>query len=147
MSSRSIKRNAELTMPGSGNPLFQLFFGLAVQAIHFFTPETRVSVLLDREAKRRRAAGETNVYGPSELEENRFALKKLAVIWFRPFEMFVREPIVLCCSLLSGFSDALIFTFLEAFTPVYSQWGFTTEQLALAFIPYVHFSRRRPFTD
>lgn len=49
--------------------------------------------------------------------------------------MFATEPIVLFCSLLSGFSDALIFTFLEAFTPVYQQWNFTTEQMALTFVP------------
>jgi hypothetical protein len=51
--------------------------------------------------------------------------------------MFVREPIVLCCSLLSGFSDALIFTFLAAFPLVYKQWGFTTELMATTFIPSV----------
>jgi hypothetical protein len=49
--------------------------------------------------------------------------------------MFFCEPIVLCLSLLSGFSDALIFTFMEAFTPVYKQWGFTTEQMAWTFVP------------
>lgn len=37
------------------------------------------------------------------------------------------EPIVLCLSLLSGFSDALIFTFLDAFGAVFGQWGFTGE--------------------
>ena len=49
--------------------------------------------------------------------------------------MFVREPIVLCLSLLSGFSDALIFTFLESFQPVYEQWNFGTTAVGLAFIP------------
>jgi hypothetical protein len=49
--------------------------------------------------------------------------------------MFFTEPIVLWLSLLSGFSDALIFTFLEGFKPVYSQWGFGTVQLGLAFVP------------
>ena len=49
--------------------------------------------------------------------------------------MFFTEPIVLWLSLLSGFSDALIFTFLEGFKPVYSQWGFGVIQLGLAFVP------------
>ena len=53
----------------------------------------------------------------------------------RPFYMFFTEPIVLWLSLLSGFSDALIFTFLEGFKPVYEQWGFGIIQLGLAFIP------------
>lgn len=49
--------------------------------------------------------------------------------------MFFTEPIVLWLSLLSGFSDTLIFTFLEGFKPVYEQWGFGTIQLGPAFIP------------
>lgn len=51
--------------------------------------------------------------------------------------MFVCEPIVLCFSLLSGFSDALIFIFLEAYTPVYKQWGFDVVITSLAFTPRV----------
>jgi hypothetical protein len=49
--------------------------------------------------------------------------------------MFFTEPIVLWLSLLSGFSDALIFTFLQSFQPVYEQWGFGTIGISLAFIP------------
>ena len=114
----------------------QLICGGAVQALHFFTvPETRSSILIDREAKRRRKAGETNIYGPDELKEHRLSIKEIFAIWARPFEMFLREPIVLCLSLLSGFSDALIFTFLESYSPVFKQWGFNTIQIGLAFIP------------
>ncbi|PWN19458.1 major facilitator superfamily transporter [Microstroma glucosiphilum] len=114
----------------------QLIFGGAVQIIHFFTvPETRATCMLDKEAKRRRKAGETHIYGPNELKENRFTLSEFGSYVIRPFEMFVREPIVLSMSLLSGFSDALIFTFLEAFTPVFEQWGFSPGQLGLAYIP------------
>ena len=73
--------------------------------------------MLDKEAKRRRKEGiDENIYGPNELKENRFALKEFLWYSVRPFEMFLREPIVLCLSLLSGFSDALIFTFLEGFS-------------------------------
>ena len=50
--------------------------------------------------------------------------------------MFVREPIVLFLSLLSGFSDALIFTFLEAFAITFpDNFGFGTLAVAWAFIP------------
>lgn len=123
------------------NPLYwifwtQLIFGGFTQTLHFFiVPETRTTVMLDREAKRKRKAGQENIYGPNELKENRFSLKEIGYIWLRPFEMFLREPIVLWLSLLSGFSDALIFTFLESFNPVYKQWGFSTVQIGLAFIP------------
>lgn len=123
------------------NPLYwifwtQLIFGGFTQAVHFLcVPETRTTVMLDREARRRRKAGQEQFYGPNELKENRFSMKEIGITWMRPFEMFVREPIVLSLSLLSGFSDALIFTFLESFQPVYEQWGFGTVALGLAFIP------------
>jgi len=112
----------------------QLLVGAGVQAVHFFlNPETRATVLLDREAKRRRKNGEENIYGPNELKK--ITRKDVWTIWYRPFYMFFTEPIVLWLSLLSGFSDALIFTFLESFTPVYKQWGFGTTGVGLAFVP------------
>ncbi|KAL8830701.1 MAG: hypothetical protein Q9191_001283 [Dirinaria sp. TL-2023a] len=114
----------------------QLIFGVAVQAMHFFlVPETRTTIMMDKLAKKRRKAGETNIWGPNELKENRISFKELKTVWTRPFIMFVFEPIVLCLSLLSGFSDALIFTFLESFEPVYKQWTFGTTAIGLAFIP------------
>ncbi len=113
----------------------QLIFGAVVQVLHFFiVPETRSTILVDREAKRRRKSGEDpNIYGPNELKEQRISPSEVLTIWIRPFEMFVREPIVLCLSLLSGFSDALIFTFLDSFTPVFAQWDFTVITTGLAF--------------
>ena len=122
-------------LPLQWNFWIQLIFGVAVQVLHLFVPETRSTILVDKEAKGRRKAGETNVYGPNELKEQRMSVKEILVIWYRPFEMFVREPIVLCLSLLSGFSDALIFTFLESFQPVFEQWGFGTVQIGLSFLP------------
>ena len=99
-------------------------------------PESRSTILIDREAKRRRTSGEDpNVYGPNELKSPRISMKEAVKIWARPFEMFIREPIVLCLSLLSGFSDALIFTFLESFTAVYAAWDFGILALAWAVIP------------
>lgn len=100
-------------------------------------PESRSTILIDREAKRRRTSGEDpNIYGPNELKNPRISLKDAVRIWIRPFHMLVREPIVLCLSLLSGFSDALIFTFLESFAIVYEQgWGFGILAQAWAVIP------------
>ncbi|KAL3458926.1 major facilitator superfamily domain-containing protein [Aspergillus heterothallicus] len=113
----------------------QLIFGGVTQVIHFFmVPETRSTILIDREAKRRRKSGEDpNIYGPNELKKPRLELKDVLRIWIRPFEMFLREPIVLFLSLLSGFSDALIFTCIESFTPVFEQWGFDALQIGLCF--------------
>jgi MFS family permease len=113
-----------------------LLFGAVTQALHFFMPESRSTILLDREAKRRRKTGEdANIYGPNELKSPRISLKEAGKVWLRPFEMFLREPIVLCLSLLSGFSDALIFTFLESFPEVYGKWDFGILAQAWAFIP------------
>jgi hypothetical protein len=36
---------------------------------------------------------------------------------------------------LSGFADSLIFTFLEAFHPIYEQYGFSDLQMAWTFVP------------
>ncbi|KAJ6160616.1 Major facilitator superfamily domain general substrate transporter, partial [Penicillium chermesinum] len=111
----------------------QLILGGFVQALHFFVPETRCSIMITREARRRRKNGEM-VYSGDELKEKRLSCGHILMIWARPFIMFLREPIVLCLALLSGFSDALIFTFLQSYTLVYKQWNFSTIATGLAFI-------------
>ncbi|EEQ38155.1 hypothetical protein CLUG_02278 [Clavispora lusitaniae ATCC 42720] len=117
----------------------QLIFGGVVQIAHFFlVSETRATALIDREAKRRRESGEDdNIYGPGEIYGHKMSFGEVLRIWRRPFEMFLKEPIVLCLSLLSGFSDALIFVCMESFTLVYKQWNFSTTACGLAFVPIV----------
>ena len=110
----------------------QLIVGGVTQAMHFFIPETRATILIDREARRRRKNGE-DVWGPDELKSPRLDWKDVLRIWRRPFEMFLREPIVLFLSLLSGFSDALIFVFTQSFTLVWAQWGFSTLATGMTF--------------
>ncbi|CAK1368033.1 unnamed protein product [Cercospora beticola] len=117
----------------------QLIFGGAVQLLHAATvPETRTTIMMNRIAKKRRKQNpDANVWGPDELVpfKERFSAKEILVTWIRPFKMFLTEPIVLVLSLLSGFSDALIFMFIQSFALVYDQWGFSTVQIGLAFIP------------
>jgi hypothetical protein len=117
----------------------QLIFGGVVQLIHLvFVPETRSTIMMDRIAKKRRKSGESpNLYGPNELTpfKERFSAREILVTWIRPFKMFLTEPIVLVLSLLSGFSDALIFMFLQSYALVYAQWGFGPVEIGLAFIP------------
>ncbi|KAI9055448.1 hypothetical protein LZ554_000402 [Drepanopeziza brunnea f. sp. 'monogermtubi'] len=116
----------------------QLIFGGFVQALHFFcVPETRSTIMIDNIAKKRRKSGvDTRIYGPNELVpySDRFSAKEILVTWIRPFKMFLTEPIVLTLSLLSGFSDALIFMFIQSFGLVYKQWGFSTVQIGLTFV-------------
>ena len=116
----------------------QLIFGGFVQAAHFFlVPETRTTIMMDKIAKKRRKATGANIWGPNELEpfRDRFNAKEVIVTWIRPFKMFLTEPIVLTLSLLSGFSDALIFMFIQSFSIVYKQWDFEIYQVGLAFLP------------
>lgn len=120
----------------------QLIFGGATQIVHFFfVPETRSTIMMDRIAKKRRTEGDkagkpVNVWGPNEITpyKERFSAREILVTWVRPFRMFLTEPIVLVLSLLSGFSDALIFMFIQSFALVYDQYGFTASQIGLAFL-------------
>jgi hypothetical protein len=94
--------------------------------------------MMDKIAKKRRKSGENpNIYGPNELItfRERFNFREIISTWTRPFKMFLTEPIVLTLSLLSGFSDALIFMFLQSYALVYKQWGFGDVALGLAFVP------------
>jgi MFS family permease len=95
----------------------QLIFGIFVQAIHcFVATETLGHLILKREVKRRREEGE-NISGPADIPNIRDRLRPKAILKTicRPFYMLITEPIVLLLSLLSGFSDALIFSFFEAY--------------------------------
>ena len=116
----------------------QLIFGGFIQILHFFTvPETRTTVMMNKIAKKRRKAGESDIWGPDELVpfKERFSVKEVLITWVRPFRMFLTEPIVLVLSLLSGFSDALVFMFIQSFAIVYAQYNFSTIAIGLAFIP------------
>ena len=92
---------------------------------------------MDKVAKKRRKATGENIWGPNELEpfRDRFNIREVLITWIRPFKMFLTEPIVLTLSLLSGFSDALIFMFIQSFALVYKQWDFQIYQVGLAFLP------------
>ncbi|KAI4288986.1 MAG: hypothetical protein L6R35_001744 [Caloplaca aegaea] len=117
----------------------QLILGVVVQIIHFFVvPETRTTIMMNRIAKKRRESGQApNLYGPDEMRpfKERFSAKEILIVWIRPFKMFLTEPIVLTLSLLSGFSDALIFMFIQSFTLVYTQWDFGIVAVGLSFLP------------
>lgn len=112
----------------------QLIFGVTVQVIHwFYVPETRSTVMLNRKAMNMRRMDPTcAIRGPTE--DERFSFSAAAALMGRPYKMLATEPIVLFLSLLSGFSDALIFSFLESYEYVFGPggWSFTPSQLGLA---------------
>ena len=111
-----------------------------VQLAHFWlVPETRIHSLVDNEARRlRKEESEkcSHVYGPGEIKGGPH-LKEVLATWVRPFVMFATEPIVLWLSLLSGFSDALIFIFIDSFHAVFGQWNFGIIAQGMAFVPIV----------
>jgi hypothetical protein len=60
-------------------------------------------VLLDREAKKLRKAGQ-DIWGPNEVKtrKERWNAKEIFATMWRPYQMLIFEPIVLFLSLLSG---------------------------------------------
>lgn len=114
----------------------QLIAGVSVQILHgFLVNETRTTVLITNHAKKLRKEGQ-EVYGPNDIKTWReaFQPKELVALWLRPFKMFFTEPIVLVLSLLSGFSDALIFMGFQSFGLVYALWDFQAWQVGLTFV-------------
>ena len=104
-----------------------------------FVPETRSSILIDNHARHLRKTGKDPlVKGPNEAYGTfwqRISLKECAHLMARPYKFLTTEPIVLFLSLLSGFSDALIFTGLDSFPLVLDQWHFSKIAVGLSFIP------------
>ena len=119
----------------------QLVFGVAVQLLHAtIVPETRTTIVMDRIAKKRRELDpDCTEYGPGELRPvwDRLRTRDVLQTWGRPFIMFAREPIVSTLSLLSGFSDALVFMFIQSFGLVYKQWGFSDIDIGLTFVAFL----------
>lgn len=117
----------------------QLILGGVAQGIHMFVPETRSLILLDRHAQRLRKSGEhANVYGPNEARGTfwqRISLKEITTLMWRPYKFLLTEPICLFLSLLSGFSDALVFSAFDSIGMVLKQWSFSKIAVGLSFFP------------
>jgi MFS family permease len=115
----------------------QLIFGVVAQAIHMLVPETRSTIMLDRHAQRLRKSGQDpNVYGPNEDAGGfwqRISFKEVTTLMWRPYKLLLTEPIVLFLSLLSGFSDALIFSAFDSFGMVLGLWDFSKVAIGLSF--------------
>ncbi|KAF2437746.1 MFS general substrate transporter [Karstenula rhodostoma CBS 690.94] len=129
-------------LPWRYNFWIQLAFGGITQIVHYFVAkETRATQMLDKEAQRSRKYGKGEMYGPNEALNwgkkwyQRFNHKEILETMWRPYRMLFTEPIVLFLSLLSGFADALIFSFFESYGYVFAQWSFTPTQISLALLP------------
>lgn len=103
----------ETFLPWRWTVWIQLVVGVVAQLLHLFiVPETRTTIIMDRVAKSFRKSGKNpHIFGPNEIaNKKRIDWVEFVHVWKRPFVMFVQEPIVLVFSLLSGFSDGLIFS-------------------------------------
>lgn len=129
-------------LPWRFNFWIQLAFSVATQVVHFFVAEeTRATKMLDRAARKSRENDEGEVYGPNEAINwgksfyQRLDFEEIGQTMWRPYRMLFTEPIVLFLSLLSGFADALIFSFFESYGYVFAQWSFSPTQISLALLP------------
>lgn len=121
----------------------QLIVGVLVQLLHFcFVPETRSSVRVYKHIRQLRKdrlketgvePNITSLYGTTSWRDVLLP-KQLWALWTRPFYMFKSERIVMVLSLLSGFSDALIFMQIQSLHRVFQIWGFSTIQIGLVSI-------------
>ncbi|KAK4897094.1 hypothetical protein LTR27_004987 [Elasticomyces elasticus] len=93
--------------------------------------------MLARQAKLLRAAGH-DVWTKEDLKgltfRERVNFQEACTLMWRPYEFLATEPIVGFLSLLSGFSDALIFIGLDSFGLVMAKWGFGYVDTGLSFI-------------
>ncbi|KAF2729030.1 MFS general substrate transporter [Polyplosphaeria fusca] len=124
-------------LPWRWNFWLQLSFSCSTQLLHFvFARESRSTVILDKVAKKLRKQGE-DVLGPNEVRpsKERWNAKEILKTMWRPYHMLICEPIVTWLSLLSGFADALIFSFFESYGYVFGQWNYTPTQISFALIP------------
>ncbi|OTA98123.1 hypothetical protein M426DRAFT_17734 [Hypoxylon sp. CI-4A] len=115
----------------------QYIAGFTVQLLHYFSvPETRTTIVMGEVAnKARKTKRNPNLYGPNEIVEKKLDAREVLRVMLRPFKMFFTEPIVFVLSLLSGFSDAIVFMMVQSYGFAYYPWGFTPVQTGLAFIP------------
>lgn len=112
--------------------------GVFTQLVHLCLPETRPEVLLDRQAKKmRKAIPSSTIQGPIESRgtlRQRLDLKYMVELMWRPYKFLITEPIVWSLSLLSGFSDSLIFSGLDAFGIILKKWTFSGPQIGFSFL-------------
>ncbi|KAF2865935.1 major facilitator superfamily domain-containing protein [Massariosphaeria phaeospora] len=124
-------------LPWRWNFYIQLMFSCATQIVHFLiAKESRSTIMLGKEAKKMRKQG-TDIWGPNEVKtrQERWNPQEIFKTMWRPYQMLLCEPIVTFLSLLSGFADALIFSYFESYGYVFAQWHFTPTQISLALIP------------
>lgn len=105
----------------------------------FFFPETSEDSILYRRAVRlRRITGDDRYYTAKAKSEDRLSFKDIMVIaLYRPFEIIVKEPIVLAIDVYIALCYGTFYLFFEAFPIVFGGvYNFTLVEVGLAFLGF-----------
>ncbi|SJM86988.1 probable Fluconazole resistance protein 1 [Zygosaccharomyces bailii] len=105
----------------------------------FFFPETSVDNILYRRCQRlRKQTGDNRYYTVKERAEAKLTAKDIAVITlYRPFEIIMKEPIVLALDVYIALCYGTFYLFFEAFPIVFiGVYNFSLIQLGLAYMGF-----------
>ncbi|GMM51253.1 Flr1 protein [Starmerella bacillaris] len=124
------------------NRHYIFWFMLAVSGGMFvlmiiFLPETSAQELLTRKARRlRKETGDPNIVSPGEIINHTQTVKEiLKLMFFKPIEMTIMEPVLLLIDLHLGLVYSLMYLYFEAFPLVYQGlYGFNLVELGCAYL-------------
>lgn len=112
---------------------------LTLIVLIFFFPETSADNILFRRARRmRKVTGDDRYYTEKARSEDHLSMKELATIaFYRPFEIIIKEPIVLALDLYIALCYGTFYLFFEAFPIVFvGIYNFTLIETGLAYMGF-----------
>lgn len=105
----------------------------------FFFPETNEDNILYRRCQRiRKATGDYRYYTVKAKEEEKWTWKDICVTTlYRPFEIIVKEPIVIALNTYHAVEYGVFYLFFEAFPIVFTEvYHFTRVELGLSYLGF-----------
>ena len=101
--------------------------GFVLTLVVFLQPETYTPIILKWKASHlRRLTGDERFAAPVEVRDDTF-LKRLTVALYRPFELTIREPIVILIALYLSVVYIILFTFLDGYDYIFAEIHGTNE--------------------
>ncbi|KAJ5184800.1 Major facilitator superfamily domain general substrate transporter [Penicillium cf. griseofulvum] len=112
-----------------------IFAGLVLIPVVLFLPETYSPILLYWKAKElRHMTGDDRYRSPLEFRKATFA-QRMRTSLYRPFVLFVTEPIIMIHSLSLSLLFLVMYTFIAGFVSIYQKANhFSATSTALAFL-------------
>lgn len=105
----------------------------------FFFPETNQDNILYRRCQRiRKATSDNRYYTVKSKKEEKLTLKEVCITTlYRPFEMIIKEPIVLALNTYHAVEYGVFYLFFEAFPIVFGNvYHFTRIELGLSYMGF-----------